>query len=103
MNFLMLLNWTLAGFLVSLVLATALRALMAERWPVQNAGFRIERRAAPWLLAFAAGPALFFDATARYRRREAGTKGDLAIVLLLLGIWSLSYGLCLRAVADLVI
>lgn len=85
-----------AGFLGSLVMLEVLRSLLKERWPQQVEGLQLELRPLPWLLALAAGPALFWDATAAYRRREAGTVGDLLAIALVLTVWSMSYGMALR-------
>lgn len=101
MNVTSLLVQALAGFLVSLMMLEMLRFMLKERWPQQVDGLQLELRPLPWLLALAAGPALFWDATAAYRRREAGTAVDLLAIVLVLSIWSASYGMACTLVMSL--
>lgn len=98
-----LVNAGLAGFLVSLVLLECLRALVGVRWPVQADGFQVERRLLPWLIALLAGPALLWERSLPYRRRTAGSLGDLAMLMGLVAIWSASYGASLGWLLGVVI
>ncbi|MBB4064879.1 hypothetical protein [Gellertiella hungarica] len=97
MNFLTIAQACAAGFLASLIVLDLLRWCIGEAWPEQRSGLQLERRLLPWALAIAAGPGLMWDATAAYRRREAGTAYDLAAILVVMLLWSASYGLCLIA------
>ncbi len=102
MNWIELAEDAIGGFLVSLVMVEVLRRAVGFRWPEQQAGFQLERRLMPWLLTLAAGPALLWDATAPYRRREVGGPADLLAVGFVLAIWSGSYGHCVASLARLV-
>ena len=102
MNVLNLAQSTLAGFLCSMIVLELLAITLKRKWPAQQPGFQLEMRLLPWLLALLAGPALFFDATARYRRMRAGSLADCVTVWGLLAVWSASYGLVLTMVVRLV-
>lgn len=102
MNVANLVQAGLLGFLCSLVLLEVLARLVGRRWPVQSAGFQLEFRLLPWVLAVLAGPALFFEATAPYRRMRAGQRLDGLLVWALLAVWSASYGTVLHLAASLV-
>ena len=101
MNVLNLAQATLLGFLCSMIVLEILSCLLHRHWPVQASGFQLERRFLPWLLTVIAGPALFFDATARYRLLRAGTVADCVTVWALLAVWSASYGTVLAAAVRL--
>lgn len=92
MNVLNLAQATLFGFLCSMIVLEVLSRLFKRHWPAQAPGLQLERRLLPWVLAVLAGPALFFDATAGYRRMRAGTVADCVAVWMLLAVWSASYG-----------
>lgn len=91
----------LTGFLVSLVMLEMLRFMLKGRWPQQVEGLQLELRPMPWLLALVAGPALFWDATVAYRRRETGTAVDLLAIVLVLAVWSTSYGMACKLVMTI--
>lgn len=95
MNVIEVANAGLAGFLLSLILLDGMRRLAGRHWPVQGEGLQFERRLLPWLIALIAGPALLWDQSRPYRRRRRGTAADLALLLVLIGVWSASYGISL--------
>ncbi len=103
MNWMALAVDGVAGFLVSLVVAAILRRGLGYRWPVQEAGFRIETRVLPWLLTLAAGPALLYDATADQQRQGLARPLDLLAAGFVLVIWSGSYGHCVASIARLLL
>lgn len=102
-------NWmdvavnTVAGFLVSLLVAEALRLCLGLSWPRQAAGLRFERRLMPWIVTIAAGPALLYDATVSHMQDGVMNRLDLAAAGLVLLLWSASYGQCLSGLARLVL
>lgn len=102
MNVLNLANVGLAGFLVSLMVLEGLRPLIGGNWPVQDEGLQFERRLAPWVLALVAGPALLWDQTAVYRKRQAGHAADLVLLALILAVWSACYGGSLAYAVELI-
>lgn len=100
-------NWmdvavnTVAGFLVSLLVADGLRLVLGLSWPRQSAGLRLELRLMPWIVTITAGPALLYDATVSHLREGALNRLDLAAATLVLLLWSASYGQCLSGLVRM--
>lgn len=100
MNIVEIANAGLAGFLMSLLVLHMIRPLVGEHWPAQAEGFRLERRILPWLIAIMAGPAVLWDRSRPYRSGQAGSFGDLVLLMALVVVWSASYGISLGWLVD---
>lgn len=79
------------GLAVPLAILDAARTML-EGLPEQGAGFQIERRWTPWLLALLAGPALLFDRVAEGWREGAYSRSDILSGALITAGWATIYG-----------
>ncbi len=98
MNVITLANAGLSGFLVSLLVLECLRPIVGAHWPEQRQGLQMENRVLPWAIAVLAGPALLWDQSRAYRSRRVGSLADLGVIVVLIAVWSASYGVSLSLV-----
>lgn len=103
MNVVEIANAGLAGFLISLLVLDIIRPLVGEHWPLQVEGFRLERRLLPWLIAIVAGPAVLWDRSRSYRSGQAGSFSDAVLLMMLVAVWSASYGFSLGWLVETLI
>lgn len=82
------------GLAVPLAILDAARTML-EGLPEQVAGFQVEWRLTPWLLALFAGPALLFDRVAEGWREGAYSRSDIFSGIFITAGWATIYGFLL--------
>jgi hypothetical protein len=81
-----------AGFALPLALLDLARAILEDRLPVQTAGFQLEMRLLPWLLAILTGPALLFERVVEGCRTRSMRASDVVSGAVIVAGWSFIYG-----------